>query len=575
MTAIPISELFAPATPAQWLQQILDNAQTLELPTTAWQAGGRTRTILAIVANLLAQEDAIVSGMAQAGFLDYAASGSVTYITPDGNTVTQPVTPDPSIPSQNPTGALGWLDVLGSSVYNVQRVGAAPASNVLAIANASLNTYGPYAPGSYHVANPATGATYGNVSSLTINPGVAVGGGITAASNTTPIQVTTSTPHGLATGAVVQIAGVVGNTAANGIWPILVTSATQFTLQGSMGSGVYSSGGTVLPCQVPQFAADVAGPTGSAGIGAIKQPVTAAQGVTVYNWLPFVGAAWESNTAFAARCRLKLQSLSPNGPSGAYLYFALTALPILAALTPSFVMSQPVTKVLKQASTTTGVVNVYVANASGPVTGCVQTPVTAASNATPIAVTTSAAHGLSTGQQAIIQGVLGNTNANGTWTLTVTGANTFTLNGSTGNGAYTGGGQVEGGDLGGVDYVLQTNVVPDSVTEVTQSASTFNVAIVATVVVPQGYVPAYQAAVQSALALYFASLPIGGASGGAVQYNDIVGVLWAAGSVNGAQSYVLSIPTLTLNGASGNLAYPSPTAVATLSPAPVITVQGT
>ncbi len=41
-----------------------------------------------------------------------------------------------------------------------------------------------------------------------------------------------------------------------------------------------------------------------------------------------------------------------------------------------------------------------------------------------------------------IAGVLGNTATNGTWTITVTGATTFTLNASTGNGAYTSGGLV-------------------------------------------------------------------------------------------------------------------------------------
>lgn len=68
--------------------------------------------------------------------------------------------------------------------------------------------------------------------------------------------------------------------------------------------------------------------------------------------------------------------------------------------------------------------------------------VTAATNATPIAVTTSAAHGRATGEIVTISGVLGNLAANGTFTITVTGANTFTLNGSVGTGAYTSGGTV-------------------------------------------------------------------------------------------------------------------------------------
>lgn len=68
--------------------------------------------------------------------------------------------------------------------------------------------------------------------------------------------------------------------------------------------------------------------------------------------------------------------------------------------------------------------------------------VSGATNASPIQITTSTAHSLVTGQSVAIHSVTGNTNANGTFTVTVTGSNTFTLNGSTGNGAYGGGGTV-------------------------------------------------------------------------------------------------------------------------------------
>jgi hypothetical protein len=66
--------------------------------------------------------------------------------------------------------------------------------------------------------------------------------------------------------------------------------------------------------------------------------------------------------------------------------------------------------------------------------------ITNATNATPIAITTSAAHGFTTGQLVVIQGVGGNTNANSAYKITVTGATTFTLDGSAGNAAYTSGG---------------------------------------------------------------------------------------------------------------------------------------
>lgn len=63
-----------------------------------------------------------------------------------------------------------------------------------------------------------------------------------------------------------------------------------------------------------------------------------------------------------------------------------------------------------------------------------------ATNASPIVITTSTAHGRSTGNIVTISSVGGNTAANGTWAITVLTATTFSLTGSTGNGAYTSGG---------------------------------------------------------------------------------------------------------------------------------------
>lgn len=65
--------------------------------------------------------------------------------------------------------------------------------------------------------------------------------------------------------------------------------------------------------------------------------------------------------------------------------------------------------------------------------------VTDATNATPIAIT-SANHGLTTGTFVTVSGVTGNTGANVTTTVTRFDANTFTLDGSVGNGAYVSGG---------------------------------------------------------------------------------------------------------------------------------------
>lgn len=63
-------------------------------------------------------------------------------------------------------------------------------------------------------------------------------------------------------------------------------------------------------------------------------------------------------------------------------------------------------------------------------------------NTTPVSVTTSTAHGLGTGQEVQLSGILGPVGVNGQWFITSTGANTFTLNGSVAGGAYVSGGTV-------------------------------------------------------------------------------------------------------------------------------------
>src|SRR5574344_2667355 len=59
-----------------------------------------------------------------------------------------------------------------------------------------------------------------------------------------------------------------------------------------------------------------------------------------------------------------------------------------------------------------------------------------ATNATPIVVT-AVAHGFLTGDKVYISGVGGNTAANGLFTITKIGVDTFSLNDSVGNGAFT------------------------------------------------------------------------------------------------------------------------------------------
>lgn len=79
------------------------------------------------------------------------------------------------------------------------------------------------------------------------------------------------------------------------------------------------------------------------------------------------------------------------------------------------------------------------ANGTGTTSFKDSASITGATHASPIVVT-SAAHGLSNGTRVTITGVGGNTAANGTFVVANKTADTFELEGSTGNGAYTSGG---------------------------------------------------------------------------------------------------------------------------------------
>jgi len=471
-----ISDLFTPATVAQWTNTILATASALGLPVTSWQSGGVGRTILSVVASQMAATDDVVSTMAQAGFLDSAAA----------------VTPDPST-GGDPAG--GWLDLLAASVYDVTRIPATFATGSVTITNTSASTYGPFAAGTYHVSNSATKSTFSNASVLTIS----------AATTTTAV-----------------------------------------------------------------FNADVAGTTGTSSPGAINTPVTSLIGTTVSNAASLVGTAAESNTALVARCRLRLQALSPNGPSGAYQYFALTAYDLLRAEIPSVLLTGgPITRVSVSSSKTTGTVTTTIANVGGQVTGITNFPITAASTATPIVITANG-HGLANGAVVTITDVTGNTAANGTWVISAVATNTFELTGSVGNGTYVGGGQIDGGDLGQVDRVLQANAVPSAITAVTTSAIAIPVTVVVNVWVPAAYASAVTGVVQAALATYFAQLPIGGVSVNApniLPYNEFIGAVFTSAS------YIKQV-TGTLNSSTSDIPLLS-NQVATINGSPTINVFST
>lgn len=89
--------------------------------------------------------------------------------------------------------------------------------------------------------NNAVGFLY--IQNPTFLSPVGTAGAITGATNATPIVIT-QTAHGFVDGQTVYVTGVGGNTAANGSWVVNQLTADTYELNGSVGNGTYTSGGT-------------------------------------------------------------------------------------------------------------------------------------------------------------------------------------------------------------------------------------------------------------------------------------------------------------------------------------------
>lgn len=68
---------------------------------------------------------------------------------------------------------------------------------------------------------------------------------ITGATNATPIVLTVAPGHGVAANDYCYVTGVLGNTAANGLFRASAVGATSITLEDSAGNAAYTSGGYV------------------------------------------------------------------------------------------------------------------------------------------------------------------------------------------------------------------------------------------------------------------------------------------------------------------------------------------
>lgn len=268
---------------------------------------------------------------------------------------------------------------------------------------------------------------------------------------------------------------------------------------------------------------DVAGAVGTAGVGSINQLVNSLVGVTCTNASAAIGTDSERNAALVSRCRSKFASTSVTGPSGAYDFAARTingpnqVQVVSGALTAP---GNPVTRSRPVTNPATGSVTTYVASAVGAYatppnhTGTTAKNIVSSTFATPIVLTVGAGHGFVTSDTIFVSGHLVNTNANGTWTVTVAG-NNITLVSSVGNGVGVATGTAfQQSDLDIIDKSIQANAVPDGITGTTLTAIANNVAVVGTIVVTGATANLTDAQIQSlistALTTYGSIIPIGG-----------------------------------------------------------------
>ncbi len=240
---------------------------------------------------------------------------------------------------------------------------------------------------------------------------------ITGATNIagTPIQIT-ATGHKFKSGQKVTIAGVGGNTAANGTWTITQIDPDNFTLDGSIGNAAYTSGGVAVN-QDWGGASVWVSPDNSNYVQVGKMYGPSRMGVLTAQLVS--SADPDTTHTLAVDVTQSSGTLNSGTQSDCDNFRTLC-----------YVDGELISY---EDATLTGAYRYDLGAHGSPAS------ITAASNASPIKITV-ANHGFGSGETIVIAGVGGNTAANGTWAITLVDANNFTLNGSTGNGAYTSGG---------------------------------------------------------------------------------------------------------------------------------------
>lgn len=163
-------------------------------------------------------------------------------------------------------------------------------------------------------------------------------------------------------------------TLSNGGGGYYEIAAGDIRVQNSASGATYTntSGGTLTAALTPgatlviDITADETGSGSNAGAGDIDTIVTSMLGVTCANATAAIGVDEEEDADLRERCRARLGMLSPNGPRDVYDYVVRSP-ELMAEFLGGAAMG--ITRSRTIADDSTGAVTVYVAGASGAVSG--------------------------------------------------------------------------------------------------------------------------------------------------------------------------------------------------------------
>ncbi len=208
------------------------------IPSVNIQLDAFNKMVGSYVPNRILAGTAFPPAVSNAAAYDRTLTSTTVTTTSDtvGGTTTTSMAVQP-LSTALPAGTVLQFPVGSGTAQVITRAAAAMGATTLSI---DPPTFVPTTPST--IASGAVGA----VTNVRVLP---LGLNISGATNAGPIEITTTTVHGLRTGDRVSITDVGGNTNANGSFTVTVTSSTKFTLDGSTGNGAYTNGGTARQCR--------------------------------------------------------------------------------------------------------------------------------------------------------------------------------------------------------------------------------------------------------------------------------------------------------------------------------------